>query len=386
VRVSADLIFPAASAADLAEIASWDGFRPATFAASEFPVDVVRLEGSASPPFVLSRARRAESLKALPATLRNRAQEAFDRAGRRQAKLELARGRSLDLAGGPVVMGIVNVTPDSFSDGGLYFDPVRAAGRALEIFEEGAAIVDIGGESTRPSSYGQMEDVPAEEEIRRVVPVIEAVRAKTGSPISIDTRKAAVARRALEAGADLVNDVSAFRHDPEMAGVVAQARAGAVLMHMKGDDPRTMQRDVSYAHLLADVASQLAQALARALEAGVPPERLAVDPGFGFGKSPEGNLLLLRHLEAFRSLGYPVAAGASRKGFVRRFSGVGDGATGGERLPGSLACLAVAARAGASIVRVHDVAESVRFLRMLSAIQTPAPRALDPAGAGRATS
>ena len=386
MKVSADLVIPAANAAALSEIASWDGFRPATFAPSEFPVDVVRLEGSASPPLLLSRARRAESLKALPATLRNRAQEAFARAGRRAARLELAHGRSLGIAGGPVVMGIVNVTPDSFSDGGLYYDPARAAARALELFEEGAAIVDIGGESTRPANYGEMADVPVEEEIRRVVPVIEAVRAKTDSPISIDTRKAGVAREALAAGADLVNDVSAFRHDPAMAGVVAGAGAGAILMHMRGTDPRAMQRDVSYAHPLADIASELAQALSAALEAGIAPDRLAVDPGFGFGKSPEGNLALLRHLEAFRTLGFPVAAGASRKGFVRRFSGVGDEAPNVERLPGSLACLAAAARAGASIVRVHDVAESARFLRMLCAIETPAPLALTPAGSATAAS
>jgi dihydropteroate synthase len=386
VKVSADLVIPAASAAMLSEIASWDGFRPATFAASEFPVDVVRLEGSSSPPLMLSRARRAESLKALPATMRNRTHEAFARAGRKAKRLELAHGRSLAFADGPAVMGIVNVTPDSFSDGGLYFDPARAAARVLEIFEEGAAIVDIGGESTRPASYGEMEDVPVEEEIRRVVPVIEAVRAKTGSPISIDTRKAAVAREALAAGADLVNDVSAFRHDPDMAGLVARERAGAILMHMKGADPRAMQRDVSYAHPLADIASELAKALTRALEAGVSADRLAVDPGFGFGKSPEGNLLLLRHLEAFRTLGFPVAAGASRKGFVRRFSGVGDAAPNIERLPGSLACLAAAARAGASIVRVHDVAESVRFLRMLSAIEALAPNPLVPAGSAPAAS
>ncbi len=383
MKVSADLVIPAAGAAELLEIASWDGFRPATLAASEFPVDLVRLEGSASPPVVLSRARRAESLKALPATLRGRAQEAFERAGRRIGRVVLAHGVALDLAEPPVLMGIVNVTPDSFSDGGVYFETARAAERALEMFEEGAAIVDIGGESTRPANYGEAAEIPADEEIRRVVPVIEAVRRKSSRPLSIDTRKAAVARAAIAAGANLVNDVSAFRYDPGMAGAIALARAGAILMHMKGSDPRTMQRDVSYAHPLADIASELAAALSRALEAGVAPEGLAVDPGFGFGKSPEGNLILLRHLEAFRSLGFPVAAGASRKGFVRRFSGVGDRASNQERLPGSLACLAAAARSGAAIARVHDVADSARFLRMLRAIETPAAGAVRPAGAVR---
>jgi dihydropteroate synthase len=383
VKISADLVIPAAGSAELLEIASWDAFRPATFAASEFPVDVVRLEGSASPPVVLSRARRAESLKALPATLRGRAEEAFERASRRIAKLALAHGGILDLGEPPAIMGIVNVTPDSFSDGGVYFETARAAERALEMFEEGAAVVDIGGESTRPANYGEAAEIPADEEIRRVVPVIEAVRRKSSRPLSIDTRKAAVARAAIAAGANLVNDVSAFRYDPEMAGAVAQARGGAILMHMKGTDPRTMQRDVSYVHPLADIASELAAALSRALEAGVAPEGLAVDPGFGFGKSPEGNLILLRHLEAFRSLGFPLAAGASRKGFVRQFSGVRDEASNQERLPGSLACLGAAARAGVAITRVHDVAESARFLRMLRAIETPAAQAVRPAGAVR---
>jgi dihydropteroate synthase len=374
VKISADLVIPASDGAELQEIASWDGFRPATFAPSEFPVDVVRLEGSSSPPLVISRARRAESLKALPSTLRTRTQEAFERAGRKPARLELAHGRSLDLSGGPVVMGIVNVTPDSFSDGGLYFDAARAAERALEMFGEGAAIVDVGGESTRPASYGAAPEVPAGEEIRRVVSVIEAVRSKTALPISIDTRKAAVACAAIEAGADLVNDVSAFRFDTEMAGAVAETGAAAILMHMRGNDPRTMQRDVSYAHPLADIASELAAALTRALESGVSADRLAADPGFGFGKSPQGNLILLRHLAAFRSLGFPVAAGASRKAFVRFFSGVGDEASNAERLPGSLACVEAAARAGAAIARVHDVAETARFLRMRRAIVTPASR------------
>jgi dihydropteroate synthase len=289
-------------------------------------------------------------------------------------KLTLAHGRSLDLSAGPAVMGILNVTPDSFSDGGLHFGAARAAERALEMFGEGAAIVDVGGESTRPASYGAAPEVPAGEEIRRVVPVIEAVRSKTALPISIDTRKAAVARAAIEAGADLVNDVSAFRFDPEMAGAVAETGAAAVLMHMRGNDPRTMQRDVSYAHPLADIVSELAAALTRALESGVSADRLAADPGFGFGKSPEGNLILLRHLAAFRSLGFPVAAGASRKAFVRFFSGVGDEAPNADRLPGSLACVEAAARAGAAIARVHDVAETVRFLRMRRAIATPASR------------
>jgi dihydropteroate synthase len=371
VSVPADLVFPANDRDTLQEIASWDGWRPATFAASEFPVDVVRLEDSSSPPVVVSRSKRAETLKALPATLRTRAQAAFDRFLLRPGRLRLAHARSLDLSSGPAIMGVVNVTPDSFSDGGQTFDTVRATERALALFEDGAAIVDVGGESTRPASYGAAREVPAEEEIRRVVPVIEAVRKNTDRPLSVDTRKAAVARAALEAGADLVNDVSALRFDPETARACAQAGAGLVLMHMKGRDPRTMQDDVSYAHPVADIARELAFAAAAALEAGVPADAIAVDPGLGFGKSPEGNLTLLRHLAALKSLGFPVAIGASRKAFVRRFSGVADDAPCPERVAGSLACLAAAFSAGAALVRVHDVADSVRFLRMLRAITTP---------------
>ncbi|HEX9147758.1 MAG TPA: dihydropteroate synthase [Thermoanaerobaculia bacterium] len=374
MAVSADLVFPAATPELLREIASWDGVRLATFAASDFPVDVVRLERSASPPIVLSRGKRAESLKALPASLRERALEAFGRAEARRPFLSVARGRKIDLSRPPIVMGVVNVTPDSFSDGGVYLDPARAVARALEMFEEGAAIVDVGGESTRPADYGEAATVPAEEEISRILPVIEGIRRATDRPISVDTRKAAVARRALAAGADLVNDVSALRYDPEMVAAVAGGDAGLLLMHMKGNDPRTMQADTSYEHPVADVAAELAAAASKALDAGIGAGRIAVDPGLGFGKTPEGNLLLLRHLSAFASLGFAVAVGASRKGFVRRFSGVTEDSPAADRLPGSLAALAAARAGHASIVRVHDVAESVRFLRMLDAIEAPAVR------------
>ena len=370
--VPADLVFAAANAETLREIASWDGFRPATFAASEFPVDVVRFERSHSPPVVVSRARRAETLKALPAGLRERALSAFARADRPAPFVELPAGRRLDLVAAPIVMGVVNVTPDSFSDDGLYLDPDRAAARALEMFEEGAAVVDVGGESTRPSSYGEAARVSAAEEIGRVVPVIEAIRRQSGRPVSVDTRKEEVARAALSAGADVVNDVSALRHSPGMASIVAESGAALLLMHMRGDDPRTMQADTSYAHPVAEVALELAAAVSQALDGGVTAGRIAIDPGLGFGKSAEGNLVLLRHLAAFRSLGLPVAIGASRKGFVRRFSGVGDDSSAADRLPGSLAAVAAARAGGAAIVRVHDVAETVRFLRMQAAIDSAA--------------
>jgi dihydropteroate synthase len=380
--VAADLVFPADRRETLAEIAGWDQIRLPSFAAGDFPVDVVRFAGSSSPPLVVSRARRAETLKALPGSLRERARAAFERAERPAAVLALAGGARIDFSGGPAVMGVVNVTPDSFSDGGLHFDRGRAVEAALEMFAQGADIVDVGGESTRPGTYGAAAEVSLEEELARVVPVVAAIRKTTASPISIDTRKAGVARAALDAGASAVNDVSALRHDPAMAGTVAAARAGLILMHMKGDDPRRMQEDTAYAHPVADVASALASAAETAVAAGLPAESIAVDPGLGFGKSPEGSLLLLRHLRALRTLGFPVAVGASRKAFVRRFSGVREDAASPDRLPGSLAAAGAAARAGAALVRVHDVAETVAFLRMERALAGLAPAA-EPAGAPR---
>jgi dihydropteroate synthase len=365
--VAADLVIPAADVEALREIVSWDGHRAATFAASDFPVDVLRLAGSSSPPVAIARARRAETLKAFPASLRTRAEAAFARA-RRPAALRLAHGRSLDLSRDPAVMGVINVTPDSFSDGGVHFDRDRAVAAALRMFEDGAAIVDVGGESTRPSTYGEARELSADEEASRVVPVIAGIRERSAAPLSVDTRKAEVARRALEAGADLVNDVSGLRFDDAMGRTIAEAGAGAILMHMKGLDPRTMQDDVSYAHPLADVAAFLSEAAERAAAAGIPAEAVALDPGLGFGKSPEGNLLLLRYLAAFASLGHTIAVGSSRKAFVRRFSGLPEDASAADRVPGSLAALSAAASGGARIVRVHDVRESVRFLRMAGAV------------------
>jgi len=205
---------------------------------------------------------------------------------------------------------------------------------------------------------------------------VAGIRARSDAPISIDTRKSAVAREALGAGADLVNDVTGGRYDPALLGTIAELGAGAILMHMRGTDPRRMQDDLRYDHLVADVAASLAESADRAETAGVPREAIAVDPGLGFGKTLEGNVTLLRHLPALRSLGLPLCVGASRKAFVRRFSGIPEGSasTVADRLPGSLAALAAAAAGGAAILRVHDVPESVRFLGMLRAIaHAPAP-------------
>jgi dihydropteroate synthase len=262
----------------------------------------------------------------------------------------------------PAVMAILNVTPDSFSDGGRYADPERALAHGLRMAEAGADFLDVGGESTRPSGYGMAQPVAEAEEIRRTAPVIERLARRLRVPISIDTRKAAVARAAIEAGASIVNDVSALGFDPQMAPAAAGAGAAVVLMHMRGNDPRTMQDDVRYGDPLRDILESLQEAARRASRAGIGAGRIAVDPGLGFGKSPGHSLYLTARIGAFRSLGYPVVLGASRKAFVRVFSGLPEGVPVSARLAGSLACAAAAVQGGASVVRVHDAAETVAFL------------------------
>ncbi len=257
------------------------------------------------------------------------------------------------------LMGVVNVTPDSFSDGGLYLDPGAAVAHGLELAEEGAAILDVGGESTRPGA----EPVAAEEELRRVLPVVEGLAAvASGAVISIDTSKASVARATLEAGATLVNDVTALRGDPEMAGVVAQSGAECCLMHMLGE-PRTMQRRVGgpqYEDVVDDVKAFLEQRLAFAVGEGIAEERVLLDPGIGFGKTLEHNLQLLRRLHEFAALGRPLVVGTSRKSFIGRIlAGAGvqsEPADVADRLPGTIATCVLAYERGASVLRVHDVA------------------------------
>ncbi len=263
-------------------------------------------------------------------------------------------------AGRPFIMGIVNCTPDSFSDGGLHLDTGPAIRHGLELLEAGAAIVDVGGESTRPGA----NPVPAPEEIRRVVPVIQGLR--TCHPtalISVDTSKAEVAEAALAAGADLVNDVTAAS-DPEMLGVVAAASAGIVLMHMRGT-PRTMQSDTVYTHVVAEVHGHLHERATAAMEAGIPPDAVWLDPGIGFGKDDPGNLALLAALPDLAALGHPVVVGPSRKSFIGRLTG----AEVGDRLPGTLAALVPALDCPRAVVRVHDVAEVARFLTVATAIR-----------------
>ena len=255
-------------------------------------------------------------------------------------------------------MGVVNVTPDSFSDGGLFLDPDAAIAQGRRLVEEGAAILDVGGESTRPGA----EPVTEDEELRRVLPVVEGLAAGAAR-ISIDTTKAAVARAALDAGATIVNDVSALRFDPDLAGVVADAGADLCLMHMLGE-PRTMQEDPRYDDVVSEVRAFLEQRLAAVVEAGVPEERVWLDPGIGFGKTVDHNLELLRRLGEIVAVGRPVVIGTSRKSFLGKLTG---GRLEGERLPGTIATNVLALERGAAVFRVHDVAPVFDALRVAAA-------------------
>jgi dihydropteroate synthase len=257
-------------------------------------------------------------------------------------------------------MGVLNVTPDSFSDGGAFVDLNTAVQRGVQIASEGADLLDIGGESTRPGSQG----VPLEEELRRVLPVVERLSKAVRIPISIDTSKAEVASLAIESGASLVNDVTALRADPKMATVVARSKAAVILMHMQGT-PATMQKRPRYHDVVTDVAEFLLRAATQAQRAGIERSRILVDPGLGFGKTVAHNLELVRALERFVSLGFPVVVGPSRKSFIGKtlHAEVQD------RLTGTLACVAYAQRCGVHVVRVHDVQPTVQLIRMLESIE-----------------
>jgi dihydropteroate synthase len=255
----------------------------------------------------------------------------------------------------PSVMGVVNVTPDSFSDGGVHLDPDVAADAARRMVAEGAALVDVGGESTRPGSAG----VSADEELRRVVPVLDRLGAEL--PLSIDTSKAAVAREALTRGAILVNDVTALRGDRELAGVVAGAGAYLCLMHMQGE-PRTMQQEPRYGDVAREVAAFLEERLAFAVEQGIPEERICLDPGIGFGKTVGHNLELVRRLDVLLALGRPVLVGFSRKSSLRTLTGSDD------LLGASVAAAVAAFERGATILRVHDVKPHVDALTVAAAV------------------
>jgi len=259
----------------------------------------------------------------------------------------------------PSVMGVLNVTPDSFSDGGLFVDPTQAIAHGKRAIDEGAVLVDVGGESTRPGA----KPVSSEDEIARVEPVLEGLR---GLATSIDTSKAAVARRALDLGAELVNDVTALRGDPEMAGIVADGDAFVCLMHMQGE-PRTMQVAPRYDDVVSDVLAFLEERVAFAVENGIAEERIAVDPGIGFGKTPDQNLELLRRLEELSTLGRPVLVGVSRKSTLGKILG-DPGATTGT-VAASVGAAVVAFERGASMIRAHDVRETVEALQVAVAVE-----------------
>jgi dihydropteroate synthase len=262
----------------------------------------------------------------------------------------------------PVLVGVLNVTPDSFSDGGDFLVPEKAASRAAAMLDEGAEIIDVGGESTRPGS----DPVPQEEEARRVVPVIRAILAdRPDAVISIDTYHAATAGVALAAGARVVNDVTALRGDPRMADVVAGSGCPVVLMHMLGE-PKTMQRDPRYEDVVREVRCFLAARAEHAFAAGVERENIILDPGIGFGKTLEHNLTLLRHLDALVELGFPVLVGASRKRFIGRITGVEEAR---ERVFGTVAANVLAYERGATLFRVHDVRASREALAVALAVR-----------------
>jgi dihydropteroate synthase len=257
----------------------------------------------------------------------------------------------------PVVMGVVNVTPDSFSDGGAWLDPDAAIAHGRELVAQGAAILDVGGESTRPGA----DPVPAGEELRRVIPVLEGL-VGAGARLSIDTSKARVAAAALDAGASIVNDVSALRGDPAMAALVAERACDCCLMHMLGE-PRTMQRNPTYVDVVADVKAFLAERVRFAVGQGIAEERLWVDPGIGFGKTIDHNLELLLRLAELLELGRPIVVGTSRKAFLGTITGRDPG----ERVPGTIATNVLALAHGASVFRVHDVAEAHDALAVAAA-------------------
>lgn len=269
------------------------------------------------------------------------------------------------------VMGIVNVTPDSFSDGGRYFDSEKAIAHGIVLADQGADIIDVGGESTRPGA----RPVSAGEEMERVLPVIRGLRRAVSIPISVDTTKAEVARAAVDEGADMVNDISAMRFDPAMAPLIAAAKLPVVLMHMQGT-PRTMQQSPRYQDVVEEVKEFLRSRIRFALEAGVSAERIIIDPGIGFGKELGHNLALLRGLPALASLGQPLLVGPSRKTFVGKLLDAGPE----ERLEGSLAVAVAAVLAGANIIRTHDVKESRRAIRIADALRYGEPESREAKG------
>lgn len=279
-------------------------------------------------------------------------------------------GRVLPLADRVHIMGVLNVTPDSFSDGGRYVDPDAAVAHALSMVEQGADVLDIGAESSQPGAV----PIDEEEERRRLISVVRAVCRRTTVPVSVDTTKASIAQEALDVGAALINDISALRFDARMGDVVAKSGAGLILMHMQGT-PQTMQRAAQYTDVVEEVRQFLKARLEAAREAGIQTERILLDPGIGFGKNCQHNVVLLDRLDAFHTLGRPLVIGVSRKAFIGKILGRPVG----ERLMGTAGAVAVAVMKGARMVRVHDVAPIRDVVKMVEAIHNHQPSA----GAGR---
>lgn len=270
------------------------------------------------------------------------------------------RKQNLDLSKRTLLMGILNITPDSFSDGGIYFEKEKAIARGIKMTEEGADIIDIGGESTRPGS----KLLDTDEELRRVIPVIEALSKEIDIPISIDTYKSEVARSAIQAGAEIINDISGLRLDPTLASVAAREGVPIVLMHIRGT-PETMQKDVRYESLFSEIIQCLNESINRAESAGIDPEQIVIDPGIGFGKTLDDNLLIIKNLSEFRILGKPILVGTSRKSFLGKIL---DAET-GERLEGTLASIAISVLNGAHIIRSHDVGQARKAIAVSDAIR-----------------
>jgi len=326
-------------------------------------LDGMASAGGASPRIVVAD---HETLKRLGACLESRGLRAMGAALRATLTayerttfvLGFADGGRIDLSDGTRVMGVLNVTPDSFSDPASILSPSAAVEAAARMVEDGADFIDVGGESTRPGA----SPVPEDEEARRVVPVVREIKRRLSIRVSVDTMKAGVARLAIEAGADIVNDVSSLS-DPAMTAVIRDTHVPLIIMHMRGT-PRTMQQDTEYVDLLSSVVGFLRKRLERAVAAGIADDKILVDPGLGFGKSAAGNLRILRELPTLRSVGRPLVIGASRKTFI----GTALELPVGDRLEGSLAVAAHAAWQGAQVIRAHDVAATKRTTRMIDAI------------------
>lgn len=295
-------------------------------------------------------------LKALAEELRDVMDESF---GRERAPRTLSAGKyELEIGARTLVMGVVNVTPDSFSDGGDFFDLDAAKRHAVEMALAGADIIDIGGESTRPGA----QPVTASEEERRTIPLIESLQGEIEIPVSIDTYKADIARKAIDAGASIVNDVSALRMDEDLAGIVATRKLPLILMHMQGE-PRNMQQDPTYDDVVGDITAFLRERAAHALSSGIDEEMILIDPGIGFGKTVEHNLEIIRRLDEFSCLGYPLVLGTSRKRFIG--SVLGREVT--DRMMGTAATVAFAIARGVDMVRVHDVPDMIDVVKMADA-------------------